>query len=84
MRAVASVGVLGDEPVALGLGEPNHEPGERVASRSMVLGQLTQGLHAQRLRLQRREQSLLAAIGLTRLAAIVRSLGPLLLQTTEG
>lgn len=25
----------GDEPVALGLGEPNHEPGERVASRSM-------------------------------------------------
>lgn len=84
MRAVAPVGVLGDEPVALGLGEPNHEPGERVASRSMVLGQLAQGLHAQGLGLERREQGFFPAIGLARLAAIVRSLGPLLLQTTEG
>lgn len=40
--------------------------------------------HAQGLGLERREQGFFPAIGLARLAAIVRSLGPLLLQTTEG
>ncbi len=72
----SAVGVLGDEPVALGLGEPNRQPGEHCRQPGCHPRPMDGASMPKSFRFAAPQQSLLAAIGLARLAAIVRSLGP--------